>query len=98
MTDTQTTQWTETYIQYLIECTDGEWSCNVTVEMNDVYNESDFDTAIEGFAAAYSNIHPVNNIVKYYTGTGVSSYDFVYTDGVGADAGDGITLFNEGNT
>jgi len=93
---TETAQWTPTYVNYVVWCSEAQWSLNVSFEWNDVYLESDVDTGIEGFAAAYSTLHPVINITKSYTATGVSSYDYAYTDGVGADAGDGITEFNEG--
>lgn len=92
----ETTEWTPTYVNYVIWCSEGQWSLNLTFIWNTTYVESDVDTGVQGFAEAYSAIHPVINITKSYNGTGVSSMDINYIDGVGTDLGDGITEYNEG--
>jgi hypothetical protein len=93
---TQTSEWVPSNIMYTLWCSESVYGLNVTVTMNPVNVEADIDTAIEGLAATYGAIHTVTNITKLYTGTGVSSYDYTIVDGVGSDAGDGITQYAEG--
>lgn len=91
---TETSQWTEGYMTYTVWCQPMLWSFSVTIEFSPTFAESEIDECVQAMANFYSTLHPVTNITKTYTGTGVSSYDFTYTNGVGTDVGDGITQFN----
>jgi hypothetical protein len=91
-----TTQWVEGSITYTIWCTQMVWSFNITIATNSGFIEAEFDAGVEALAAYYTTLHPVTHITKTYTGTGVSSYDYGYTNGVGSDLGDGITQYNAG--
>lgn len=94
----ETIQWSEGYITYNIFCVEPVWSISLTLETNSGFIEAEFDAGIEAFASYYNTLHTVNNITKLYTGTGVSSYDYVNSDGVWSDLGDGVTVFANGGS